>query len=75
MLAHAASELQVRRDVHGYDVYAWALHKAGRDAEARVAMRQALRLGTEDRLLEAHAKAIGVTIPASVLLRADELID
>jgi tetratricopeptide (TPR) repeat protein len=61
VLVQAEAELRLRKDVHGYDVYAWALHQAGRDAEARVAMRQALRLGTEDRLLDAHAKAIGVS--------------
>lgn len=61
LLAQAEAEMRSRQDVHGYDVYAWALHKAGRNAEARVAMRQALRLGTEDRLLDAHAKAIGVS--------------
>ncbi|MBK7596509.1 MAG: hypothetical protein IPJ11_15025 [Gemmatimonadetes bacterium] len=60
VLAQAEAELATRRDVQGYDVYAWALHKAGRDAEARVAMTQALRWGTEDRLLEAHAKALGM---------------
>lgn len=61
VLTQAEAELRLRRDVHGYDVYAWALHKAGRHAEARVAMQQALRLGTQDRVLEAHAKAIGVS--------------
>lgn len=61
VLAQAEAELRLRQDVHGYDVHAWALHKAGRTAEARRAMQQALRLGTEDRLLDAHAKAIGVS--------------
>lgn len=61
VLAQAEAELTTRKDVHGYDVYAWALHKAGRDAEARAAMSEALRWGTEDRLLEAHAKALGMT--------------
>ncbi|MBK9547537.1 MAG: hypothetical protein IPO52_00150 [Gemmatimonadetes bacterium] len=61
VLAQAEAELLTRKDVLGYDVYAWALHKAGRTDEARQAMHQALRWGTEDRLLDAHAKALGMT--------------
>ena len=61
MLAQAEAELTTRRDVYGWDLYAWALHHSGRDAEARVAMREALRWGTEDVALHAHATALGVT--------------
>ena len=61
VLAQAEAELSTRKDVQGFDVYAWALHKAGRDREARAAMSQALQWGTEDRLLDAHAKALGMT--------------
>ncbi|MEI2721542.1 MAG: tetratricopeptide repeat protein [Gemmatimonadales bacterium] len=61
VLAQAEAELLTRRDVQGLDVYAWALHKSGRDREARIAMAEALQWGTEDRLLEAHAKALGMT--------------
>ncbi|MES2123384.1 MAG: hypothetical protein V4503_01725, partial [Gemmatimonadota bacterium] len=60
VLAQATQELQVRRDVYGWDLYAWALHKSGRDIEARTAMREALRWGTEDLALHAHAVALGV---------------
>ncbi len=31
-----------RKDIYGYDTYAWALHAAGRDAEALGAMSQAM---------------------------------
>jgi tetratricopeptide (TPR) repeat protein len=61
VLAQAYDELLHRRDVYGWDLYAWALHRAGRDSEARVAMREALRWQTEDILLDAHARAIGVS--------------
>ena len=58
VLARVQAELATRRDVYGYDLLAWALHKAHRDAEARVAMAQALALGTDDPQLRAHAAAI-----------------
>lgn len=55
----AREELTTRRDIYGWDVLAWALHRQGRDAEARVAMDAALRLGTRDPLLSRHSAAIG----------------
>lgn len=61
VLGKSEAELRDRKDVYGWDVYAWALEQAGRRAEARVAMRQALRLGTVDPLLQRHAQRIGVT--------------
>lgn len=60
VLAQAEAELQTRRDVYGWDLYAWALHRSGRATEAQVAMRQALAWGTEDVMLARHARAIGV---------------
>lgn len=74
----AAEELRSRRDIYGYDLFAWALHKQGRDAEARRVMRGALRLGTEDALLFYHAgmidRALGHDARASAeLKRALEL--
>ncbi len=61
VLAQARAELTTRKDVQGYDVYAWALHKAGRDQEARDVLAHAMQWGTEDQLLEAHATALGVS--------------
>jgi predicted Zn-dependent protease len=58
VLARAEAELRTRRDVYGWDVYAWALFKAGRHAEAAAAMDSARALGTRDPLLERHARAI-----------------
>jgi len=54
----ARRELEVRRDIYGYDVLAWALYKNGRFAEAREAMLVALRLGTRDARLFFHAGLI-----------------
>ena len=54
----ARAELAGRRDVYGHDLMAWALFRAGRPAEARAQMKQALRLGTRDPLLFYHAGMI-----------------
>jgi predicted Zn-dependent protease len=65
VLARAEAELRYRRDVYGWDVYAWALFKAGRRAEAAAAMASAGALGTRDPLLAHHAAAIAAaTQPA-----------
>ncbi len=65
VLQKAQDELRERKDVYGYDIVAWALHKSGRHADAQVAMRQALRLGTTDPLLMRHARSVGVTMPVA----------
>jgi hypothetical protein len=52
--------LETRRDVYGYDLFAWALYKSGRTAEARRVMSQALAWGTEDPELRARARILGV---------------
>ncbi len=57
-LAMAERELKGRKDVYGWDAYAWALYRAGRAADAALPMRKALALGTVDPLLEFHAGAI-----------------
>jgi Flp pilus assembly protein TadD len=58
VLQKVRQELVTRRDVYGYDLLAWALHKSGRDAEALVPMRRALSLGTRDAMLHYHAGVI-----------------
>jgi tetratricopeptide (TPR) repeat protein len=58
VLGKAREEIAVRRDVYGWDLLAWALHKAGSDAEARTAMGHALALGTRDAMLFYHAGMI-----------------
>jgi tetratricopeptide (TPR) repeat protein len=57
-LALARRELEVRRDIHAHDLLAWALYKNGQPDAARVAMAEALRLGTRDARLFYHAGMI-----------------
>jgi len=57
-VAMAAAELSVRKDVYGWDAYAWALYRDGRIPEAAVAARHALERGTQDPMLDAHAGII-----------------
>jgi len=54
----ARKELEIRRDIYAYDVLAWALYKNGELAEARVAIGEALKLGTQDARLFFHAGMI-----------------
>jgi tetratricopeptide (TPR) repeat protein len=58
VLRKAQEELDTRRDVYGYDLVAWALHKSGRNWEAREVMARALGLGTRDAMLFYHAGMI-----------------
>lgn len=62
VLAQARADLRTRRDVYGHDLLAWALHRAGRDAEAREAMAAALSRGTRDPLLLYHAGMIEMAL-------------
>jgi tetratricopeptide (TPR) repeat protein len=55
---NATKEYAVRRDIYGADAVAWTALKAGKLAEAQVAMREALRLGTRDAKLFYHAGMI-----------------
>ncbi|HEX8940442.1 MAG TPA: tetratricopeptide repeat protein [Candidatus Limnocylindrales bacterium] len=58
----ATAELAVRRDVYGWDAYAWALLANGRAAEADAAMTHALAPGTRDALLDYHAGMIAAAL-------------
>jgi tetratricopeptide (TPR) repeat protein len=58
VLARAEEEIRTRHDVYGWDLLAWALHRAGRDPEAREAASRALALGTRDAGLHYHAGMI-----------------
>jgi hypothetical protein len=51
-------EVKTRKDIYAYDLLAWSLHKAGRDAEAEQAMTIALKEGTRDAQLFYHAGMI-----------------
>jgi tetratricopeptide (TPR) repeat protein len=58
VLARAEREIEVRRDVYGWDLLAWALYRSGRPSEAHEKMRYALALGTRDAPLFYHAGMI-----------------
>jgi tetratricopeptide (TPR) repeat protein len=58
VLSRTEREILVRRDVYGWDLLAWALHKSGRQSEAAEKMRHALALGTRDASLFYHAGMI-----------------
>ena len=58
--AIARRELTARDDIFTEDTLAWAAAMDGRWGEARVAIRKALRLGTENALLQYHAGAIAL---------------
>jgi tetratricopeptide (TPR) repeat protein len=61
-LALAEGGLEVRRDVYGWDAYAWVLYRLGRFQEAREASDQALRLGTRDARMLYHAGVISLAL-------------
>jgi len=75
----ASAELAIRKDVYGYDAYAWALLAAGRPAEADTAMSAALAFGTRDAKLMYHAgmiaAALGDTNRARTNLQAALALD
>jgi tetratricopeptide (TPR) repeat protein len=55
-------ELKTRKDIYAYDLLAWSLHKAGRDAEAQQVMANALKEGTRDAQLYYHAGMIELAL-------------
>ncbi len=71
-------DLELRKDVHGYDALAWVCYKKGLQAEAEAAMTTALAQKTQEAPLFFHASKIaragGDTDRAEALLaRAREL--
>jgi tetratricopeptide (TPR) repeat protein len=73
-VALAERELSVRKDVYGWDAYAWALYASGRFTDADRAMQSARAIGTVDPLLDYHQgmidAALGRTDQALQLLNA-----
>ena len=53
-----------RHDIFTDDALAWAYFKAGRVAESKVAIARALRTGTRDAGINAHAAAIDGAVAA-----------
>jgi tetratricopeptide (TPR) repeat protein len=68
----AQRELDYRRDIYAYDVFAWSLYRNGKFEEARSAIQEALKLGTKDAKLLFHAgmiyQALGETDKAKDFL-------
>jgi tetratricopeptide (TPR) repeat protein len=62
VLTRAQEDIRTRHDVYGWDLLAWALHRAGRNAEAREAAARALALGTRDAVLHYHAGIIALSL-------------
>ena len=54
----AESAAADRHDIFTEDALAWSYFKAGRVSEAAAAIRRALRTGTRDQTIRAHAAAI-----------------
>jgi tetratricopeptide (TPR) repeat protein len=54
----AKREYEMRRDIYGADALAWTALKAGKIDEARQAVKEALRLGTQDAKLFYHSGMI-----------------
>jgi tetratricopeptide (TPR) repeat protein len=61
-LTLATDELALRKDIYGWDTYAWALLANGREAEADAAEQHALALGTHDALIYYHAGVIAQAV-------------
>jgi tetratricopeptide (TPR) repeat protein len=54
----AAKEYEARKDIYGADAVAWTALKANKTAEAQTAIKDALRLGTNDAKIFYHAGTI-----------------
>jgi len=54
----AESAVTTRHDIFTEDALAWSLFKAGDVRRADAALKQALRTGTRDHMIRAHAEAI-----------------
>ncbi len=69
----ARNELEVRGDIYTYDALAWALHKNGKNEEAAVAIKKAMRLETPEASFYMHAgmieSALGHKAEAAGLLK------
>ena len=67
----ATRAIRTRRDVYGWDAYAWTLYRAGRYQEATEAIGEALRLGTPDPRLHFHAGMIAAAMGDDARARAE----
>ncbi|MEW2036318.1 hypothetical protein AB0885_04160 [Streptomyces sp. NPDC005534] len=70
-VAMAQEALRTRPFIAVHDACAWALHRAGRDAEALRQADQALALGTRSALFRYHRAAIRHTLGDDTAARSD----
>lgn len=70
-LAFARAAHATAPTVRAADALAWALHRLGRDSEAKPYADEALRLGSRDPLLRYHAGAVAAALGDSVSARRD----
>ena len=70
-LAFAEAAYWATPNIRAADARAWALHRLGRDREARTWSDEALRLGSRDPLLRFHAGAIAAALGDDAAARRD----
>jgi tetratricopeptide (TPR) repeat protein len=70
-LVYAEAGYKTTPTVRAADALAWALHRLGRDTEAKGRSDEALRLGSRDPLLRYHAGAIAAALGQTADARRD----
>jgi tetratricopeptide (TPR) repeat protein len=70
-LGFAETAYEATPSIRAADARAWALHRLGRDTEARQYSEEALRLGSRDPLLRFHAGAIAAALGDDAAARRD----
>ena len=70
-LGYAMAAVRETPTVRAADAVAWALHRLGRDREALVRVKEALRLGSVDPILRYHAGAIEAALGDAAAARRD----
>lgn len=73
-LAYAQAGYKATPTVRAADALAWALHRLGRDKEARQRSDEALRLGSRDPLLRYHSGAIAAALGDAKGARRDLML-
>jgi len=70
-LSYAQAAYAATPTIRAADAVAWALHRLGRDREAAMSSREALRLGSIDPILRYHAGSIAAALGDEVAARRD----
>lgn len=69
VIALAAADTLVRRDIHSLDLLAWALYRAGRSNDALPLARRAMAQGSSEPVLRYHAGMIELVAGDTTLAR------